>query len=232
MSSQAINWSWVAGFFEGEGNIYWQEGKKGTKQGAHGRLTIGQKCKEPLQVLYDFLISEGLAPRLYQRKTGIWVIVVAIRENVIEFLKQVEPMLFQKREDAVFVREWLEGLIAERKHMLEFATALRREGISWREIARRAGVGRVAVTNYFRAAGIAIESESEKPDFDRGAWNRGWRQDRINRGLCVSCGEPRGDDGTSWCCRPCADCRNEYSREWKRNRRALKRLQAIRGSTL
>jgi len=45
--------------------------------------------------------------------------------------------------------------------------------------------------------------------------------DRKAAGHCVTCDDPRGDDGTSIRCRPCADYTNEQSMMGKRRRRAL-----------
>src|SRR3989304_6390808 len=96
-----VSWQWIAGFFEGEGHIYWQEGKKGTRQGTGGRCIIGQKCKEPLQAVYDFLIDQGFhVPAFYlrpkskvvERSIEIWILTVQWRDDVINFLSNIESM--------------------------------------------------------------------------------------------------------------------------------------------
>ena len=35
----------------------------------------------------------------------------------------------------------------------------------------------------------------------------------VEKGLCGSCGKPRGEDGTTYLCRKCADKKNAYSKE-------------------
>lgn len=44
-----MTWEWIAGFFEGEGHVYWQERSK--KSGMGGRAILGQVCKLPLQAI-------------------------------------------------------------------------------------------------------------------------------------------------------------------------------------
>ncbi len=208
-----ISWEWIAGFFEGEGHIYWQEGRKGTRQGTCGRCIIGQKRKEPLRAIYDFLIGQGFhVPALYlrpaskssERSTEIWILGVQWRDDVINFLSNIGPMLFQKREKALFVLDRLTALRDQRDSDMSHAVSLRKEGISWREVARRAGIGRVALTNYARSSGIDLSSHVGLGD------DIDWRGDRIARGLCEACGNPRGENGTKRKCRACANHYNAW----------------------
>ena len=218
-----MNWDWIAGFMEGEGHIYWQWSKKGTKQGTGGRVIIGQKDKRALEAIHDFLLKEGFenpifylrpASKLVERSCDLWMLTLNRRPDVIRFLEKVLDGLFAKREKATFVIETLKRLNRERKEILETALALRKQGKSWREISRETKVGRVALLNYARAEGI--ELPGKKHPFDE----RSWRHDRQARGICTTCGKPRGADGTKWYCRLCADKINIKSKEWKRRKRA------------
>lgn len=214
-----ISWEWVAGFFEGEGCIFWQEGKKGTKQSTCGRATIGQKEKAPLQAIYAFLIEQGFStPAFYlrpawkgsDRSIDIWMLTIQRREDVIRFLKSIEPFLFQKKEKAGFVINRLSALIVERNDNLSKALEVRKTGASWRDVSRKTGIGRVALNNYARAAGIELKKEKRFND------ENDWRQDRVDRGLCEKCGKSRGENGTLRKCRACANKYNEWRNEYRR----------------
>lgn len=63
-----MTWQWIAGFFEGEGCIVWHKPKKNSTQGIGGVISIGQKNKEPLQAIYDFLKSENFVNPCDARK--------------------------------------------------------------------------------------------------------------------------------------------------------------------
>ena len=114
--SNEMSWEWIAGFTEGEGHIYWQKGKKGTKHGTCGRVIIGQKCKAPLRAIADFLLENGIEnPRLYlrpasprvERSCDIWILEIGKRADVIHFLECTIDLLFQKKEKGMFVLESL-----------------------------------------------------------------------------------------------------------------------------
>ena len=222
-----MNWDWISGFMEGEGHIYWQLGKKGTNQGTSGRIIIGQKCPKPLEAMRQFLLGEGLSnPILYyrpaspkaERSSGIWILVLNRRDDVIAFLKHTIAGLYEKREKAQSVLEKLAALRKKRDDALTLAFELRKDGLTWHEVARQSGIGRVALSNYARSAGIELPVHK---GFEN---QKSWRDDRIARGLCEKCGNPRGKDGTTRKCRRCADAynawRNEHRRKYGRKDRA------------
>jgi len=225
-----MTWQWIAGFFEGEGTIFWQERRAGTKQGLCGRLSIGQKCKEPLQAIFEFLLDNGFhEPRLYLRPASpprpqtmaIWILTIQWREDVIRMLREMEPMLYQKRDRARLVMQRLEALDAERTTALARASAMKRDdGASWREVARSTGIGRVALSNYARSAGISLRDQSSQRDAVS------WRDDRIQRGLCETCGAERGSDGTKRKCQACANKYNTWRNEHRRIYGRGKRVKA------
>lgn len=223
-----IGWEWIAGFFEGEGNIFWQEGKRGTKSGMGGRCTIGQKVKAPLQAVYEFLIKIGFDnPAFYLRPpakgqrypTELWILTVQKRKDVISFLENTIPFLFQKKEKAQFVLGRLRDAIHQRDKVLNKAMSLKEEGKTWLEIARALHVNSVTIRNYARSKGINLDrSRGFDNDMD-------WRDDRIARGLCESCGKPRGIGGTIRKCRKCADRYNKWRNKYRRDNGRKDRTQ-------
>lgn len=215
LMKNTVTWPWVAGFFEGEGNIAWYKGRKGTKQGTSGRIIIGQKDKRPLVAIVKFLALQGFTHTLLylrpakppKKPNPIWILGINQREEVIKFLDAIAPMLFEKQKKAVLVRDRLGRLNQERIAILDAALQERAEGKTWREIARHRHITWTTLTNYARAQGI----ELRKAKFDFTSW----RAERITRGLCASCGESRGDNGTKTYCRSCADKVTEASKKWK-----------------
>lgn len=222
MQQVKMSWDWLGGFFEGEGSIHWYQSKTKTKQGISGRIFIGQKIKDPLQQVYDFLEGEGFErARLYLRKQAkksinaladpveIWVIAIQQRDEVVRFLENIIPFLIQKEEKALFVLDSLKGYRDERDKVLQEASELKKSGLSWREVSRQLGIGRRSLINYATSKGIDIKKTNNRED------GKSWKKDRIERGLCASCGKPRGEDGTLWLCRPCTDKHNKRTRERK-----------------
>lgn len=159
-----IGWEWIAGFFEGEGHIFWQEGRKGTKQATGGRLIIGQKDPRPLQAIHDFLMAEGFSkPQFYlrpaannPRSTPCWMLTVCVRRDVTRMIDAMLPWLFQKTEKAIVVRDRLRALVIERDETLRAAAALRAGGATWKQVSERLGVGRVALSNYMRSQAAEV----------------------------------------------------------------------------
>ena len=219
-----ITWEWVAGFFEGEGNIFYQEGKHGTKQGMHGRATMGQKDKRALQAIYDFLVENGFsAPsfilrpayvntKSFGRSCEMWILTINRRDDVIRFYREISPFLFEKQSKAVFVLSHLEKNVSDRNLILEEAISMKNSGVSWREIARRLGIGRVSINNYLRSANIVLKKSEHFED------RMSWRKSRNARGLCDSCGKERGKDGTKMKCRACADRYNSMRQKYEKNK--------------
>lgn len=224
-----ISWEWIAGFFEGEGNVFWQEGKKGTKQGLHGRAVIGQVVKAPLEAIYDFLMESGFdKPGFYLRPSlninkwqPCWILTISKRDDVIKFFSEISPYLFDKKEKAEYVIMRLIEQRNERDAILKAAFDLKNQGLSWREISRRLGVGRVAIQSYARSAGIALDPGHHFED------EMDWRDDRIRRGLCEKCGKPLGENATKRRCRVCADNFNKWRNEHRKlyGRKDKKRTQ-------
>lgn len=97
-----MNWSYVAGFFDGEGSI--------VITGTSCKLTLAQNSREVLDQIQDFIESEGIdhswititTPRPWQRQPNTcYHLAFSKARNVRLFLHQVMPHLIVKKEDAV-----------------------------------------------------------------------------------------------------------------------------------
>ncbi len=53
------------------------------------------------------------------------------------------------------------------------------------------------------------------------------RQERVAKGLCATCGKPRGEDGTRTQCRPHADQRNKRQARRNAQVRAFRRARHL-----
>ena len=207
-----MTWEWIAGFFEGEGYVGWYEPKNGKGRSGKGpRVVIGQKVKEPLIVIRDFLLSEGIdVPELYKRKPpksgkgrGIWVLQIYKRETARQFLERLSPLLIQKREAARMVLTKIRSL--QRKSAVDVSQALvlRDTGLPWYKVAKAMHIHWARLKNTLVAAGIEVNRERTEKEINDDAW-----RNARNRGDCINCYNPRGKNGTSHLCRKCADKRN------------------------
>lgn len=228
MQKIEMSWAWIGGFFEGEGSIHWYPSKTKTKQGINGRIFIGQKIKDPLQQIYDFLKNEGFERAgLYLRKQAkkganslaepceIWVVAIQQRDEVVKFLEKVTPYLIQKREQALFVMGELKRLRSERDDILARALEMRNQGKTWAEVSKTLKIKPVSISNYARSKGIYVrQKEKGSEPFTQ----KKWRDQRVASGLCRNCGKPR-DGKSSYKCTHCIEKYNEYKREWKKKRK-------------
>lgn len=213
-----MTWEWVAGFFEGEGCITWYEPKKrGGRQGVGARAIIGQKCKEPLVAIQQFLLQQGIVnPLLYLRKpwagalgkaSPTWMLTIQRRDDVLLFLTAIAPLLFQKQEKARLVIHKIRALQARTSCSIAQASTLRAKGMKWHEIARRMKVNFTTLKNMLAGAGVAIEAESTKAETKRRAMVNAKAS-----GNCIACFKPRRANGTAHHCRKCADKANAGKR--------------------
>lgn len=212
-----MNWQWLAGFFEGEGHIQYVEGKKGTTQGTGGRIIIGQKDKRALEAIKKYLEILKFTHILFSQRSAkpprmpnpLWILSICERENVIRFLVCIEPLLYEKKKKALWVLNNLRALNKKREERLGKALKMRQQKICWRDICRKLHISPHTLYNHARAQGIELKKKYRADSFS-------WRQDRVERGLCGSCGKQRKGNGTKQECRKCADITNKRSQEWKR----------------
>lgn len=214
-----MTWHWIAGFVEGEGHIYWQEGRRGTKQGMRGSIIIGQKDPSPLAAIREFLLTNGFGePAFYlrpaaksSRSSPCWILTVQRRSDVIRMLKAIAPLLIQKKEKANFVLARLRKAVREREVVLSKALKMVAAGKSTHQISKALKMGRGTLSNYARSKGILLTRHKRR--FEN---SYEYRLDLVSRGLCSECGKSRGINGTSYKCRKCADKYNSWRNEHRR----------------
>jgi len=225
MQEIQMSWQWIAGFFEGEGSVYWIKPKPNSKQGMFGRVVIGQKEKEPLTQIVNFLKKEGLnrayitlrrqnetrpGMLVYRDFSEIWILSIQQRDEVLVFLKSIQPFLIQKNNKAMYVINELARLRDERDRILEQGIILRSQSKSWPEVCNILGVGYRSIMNYAKSKGIDLKIKKFDP--------KKWRDDRVNSGNCRACGKPR-DGRSKYKCTHCIEQYNEYKRMWRERRK-------------
>lgn len=115
-----MTWEYIAGFTDGEGYIGWSEGSPDGNAGRGGKVIIGQKVKEPLERIQDFLRKNGcIKAKIYLRPAReksenaranaieCWILALQNCHDVRIFLNGVMPHLIVKKGKALFVLDRL-----------------------------------------------------------------------------------------------------------------------------
>lgn len=99
-----MDWSYVAGFFDGEGSIHKD------KKSNSWTVQLTQKDREVLDQIREFLINHSISPvGIYYRLNGktindkhfdIHILIFSKRANVIRFFQAVLPYLIVKKAKA------------------------------------------------------------------------------------------------------------------------------------
>jgi len=94
LSKFTINWSYIAGFFDGEGTIY-QDGKTG-----YWRLSILNTNKEILEEIKSFIKSGSVYTRKKSKKSKkpIYTFQISDQRFILKFAKNTLPFSIIKKE--------------------------------------------------------------------------------------------------------------------------------------
>jgi len=91
--------AWLAGFFDGDGNIHIYRRKRKNKEGysvtCHLKIVIGQKDKKILEYIHK-LVGYGI---FYQLGSGFWHLEFSFK-RAERFLREILPYLKVKRLEA------------------------------------------------------------------------------------------------------------------------------------
>ena len=88
-----INWAWVAGFYEAEGNI---ETHKVKGVDHYPALTIVQSNREVLSRILAFVRYGKIYPRRHKKKkhhSKSWMFRLAGKPKIISFFKRIKPYM-------------------------------------------------------------------------------------------------------------------------------------------
>jgi intein-encoded DNA endonuclease-like protein len=111
-----MNWDYIAGFFDGEGNIsYTDRSRYNPSIGKKPKAQIVQKDIRPLREIGLFLISESITHFSLQRLTGgYYLLNIEHMEDLRTFLKNVVFRLVLKQTQAGVAIEALDRIIPEK----------------------------------------------------------------------------------------------------------------------
>ncbi len=134
-----INWSYIAGFVDGEGSI--------VKNGKNDyRIAIPQTHEGVLRAIQDFT-GMGNICQVAKRKAHwkeSWVYCVARQEGVLFFLKRIYPYLIVKKDIARKIIPMVAKIVFnQRKNKLRLQKKikackfLRERGFSYRQIGKK-----------------------------------------------------------------------------------------------
>jgi hypothetical protein len=117
-----MNWSYVAGFFDGEGHV-------GNHSRAYDawRISMAQRATARIVIeeIYDFLQENGIRSRIYENfmagsgkyrgKTHMAVLTITKAQYLEPFLLGVLPFLIVKKERAELALKWAIATVAKQK---------------------------------------------------------------------------------------------------------------------
>ena len=118
-----MTWEYLAGFFDGEGNIYVRDSDEGRKRAV--RISIVNTNTEVLGEIGMFLSGEGINAVTYTTERDnpahaeCGHLTLTGAKNIYMFLVKITPHLIVKRDEAFYAIEWLWDL-AERAAAGEF----------------------------------------------------------------------------------------------------------------
>lgn len=105
--SAIANWSYVSGFFDGEGSINVHKKRDANVLGLEVRIV--QKSRDVLNLIADFLESEGIHSAIYEPVRGISSLEIIRVNDLQRFLTQVHVIV--KHEQVLATQDYLAGTI-------------------------------------------------------------------------------------------------------------------------
>lgn len=88
-----VNWDYIAGFFDGEGNLHWRE--NGRKQSA----TFTQKDRQVLEEIRKFLLTENIRSNIYfMPSDNIFRLRISQSTSPDKFLSSLKTRIIVKKK--------------------------------------------------------------------------------------------------------------------------------------
>ncbi len=136
-----MNWSYIAGFFDGEGSI--------THNGKGFRVTIPQTSEPVLQKIKSFASYGNIIynPRRKSHWSDGWTYYIAKQSEVYKFLLKIKPFLIVKSAVVNKTIPELKEILNQQKlkkkiciYRKQKGGKLRRKGLTYREIGKQLGI--------------------------------------------------------------------------------------------
>jgi hypothetical protein len=159
-----MDWSYIAGFFDGEGSI---SSHSRNRRNSH-QVQISQKFRED-QVLHrvaEFLREQGVCCKVNDRRgCPAGYLLVCRHRSVKTFLEKCLPSLIVKRNKAIELLSKMESMQYRRdritSELLGEAMTLYRQGKSWRQVGEEMGQSGDSLGRAARRYGVPLRSRSD-----------------------------------------------------------------------
>lgn len=174
-----MNWSYVAGFLDGEGSI---TSSASLRRPIHYRVSIVNTHEETIKQLISFLDSEDIKSltiikrRRNPKHKPCYVVDVNKISEMIKFLERVEPYCITKKEALKKALEWArktKGNEMRDEGELERGLLLYRQGKSLSDVRKILNIPEATLWNYAKRKGVSLRKS-------------GWHFTIPNRRLPVS----------------------------------------------
>ena len=157
-----MDWSYVAGYFDGEGSVCHHANGRGRKTTG---LAWYNSHRKSLEMIRDFMSAGHLRERPIRshQKAPVCVLTVSRRSDLLRVLDEMIPHLIVKREAAERLREYVQTSVRDESPGFgkivavpteQLAQWYHGEGKSYADIGRLVGVSPGAVARVFRKRGL------------------------------------------------------------------------------
>lgn len=157
-----MNWSYIAGYFDGEGHVSMHGTKR--KNLTHALLWHNTH-RESLEAMRDFMDAGHIHSKkqaAHQNKPG-YILSVVRRADLLRILENLIPRLIIKRKEAEALRDYVSSSIKDLSLNFGKVAAVSSEqllawyhdeGLSYSQIATRLGVKPTSVAQAFHRRGL------------------------------------------------------------------------------
>lgn len=163
-----MDWSYVAGYFDGEGHVSLHKTKRGDSSRG---LSWYNTDKPSLDAICEFMGVGKVTERLHGlKKKRAFILDVRRKADILHVLDHMAPHLLIKKTQADMLRAYVVDHVDESRMVnygkvaavsTEQLVAWYDSGLSHFDIARQIGVSRLAVAQAFRVRGIKSRQSQE-----------------------------------------------------------------------
>lgn len=176
MNKEVIDWRYLAGFFDGEGNVRYIEYPKTKTKGVVITIAQAKSNCAVIPLIKTFLEKNGLERvhlyitnyrdnRGYKRQP-IYILKIQNKWDAQKFLEAIKNHLIVKRQDAIEVLEKIKTL---KKHTRPFTEEEKEEikrlylsGVPQKEIAKRMGCGESKIWKILKEMSVSPSVGTEE----------------------------------------------------------------------
>jgi len=128
MEEENISLEYLAGFFDAEGCISIPQRKGGLACGVNGtypKIKVETEGRRELS-----LFKKRFGGNLSKGTRGLWVWTITNKDEILQFIKKIEPFLYLKKKQIKLMKEFLNLYTGIRGSKVDKKTAERRVELS------------------------------------------------------------------------------------------------------